>query len=164
MRVLKMACVGLALLVPAGCGHFRSGSAPSEEDVLNVPARLPSGMPVPVLDWETIATSADRAHQTMAILTGNNTAVQSAATGVYPEGSQLALLTWLAREDPHWFGGRIPGSFIALETVTVTRGGDGKIAATYRRYAGNPLREVADTAHADSRKAAILGTQASVMP
>jgi hypothetical protein len=100
----------------------------------------------------------------MALLSGNDVAVKYAGTETYPEGSVLALTTWLAREDPHWFGGRIAGSFAALETVTVARGADGKLAAIYRRYAGNPLREVTNAADADARRAVLLGMRASLMP
>ena len=158
----RLAVVTLAVAM-AGCGHRE----PTEEDVLNVQARLPAGMPVPAMDWRVIASSVDRTHLatgTMSTLTGNDVAVKYAGTEVYPVGSKLALLTWLERDDPHWFGARIPGSFVGLETVTVERGADGKAVAIYRRYAGDPLREVTDAANAEMRKAAILGMRYSVMP
>ena len=160
MRILRLASLGFALVVLAGCGHH----APSEADVLNGEAKLPAGLPVPALDWRTISSSVDRAHGTMNLLTGNDVAVKYSGTETYPEGSQLALTTWLQREDPHWFGARIPGSFVGLETVTIARGADGKIAAVYKQYAGEPLREVTDAANADARKAYILGMRASEMP
>jgi hypothetical protein len=150
---------GLVLVV-AGCGH----RGPAETDVLNTEAKLPAGLPVPAMEWRVISSSVDRAHQTMATLTGNDVAVKYAETGAYPEGSVLALVTWLQRDDPHWFGARIPGSFVGLETVTVVRGADGKLAAVYRRYAGEPLREVRGTADADARKLVLLGMRWSVMP
>jgi hypothetical protein len=100
----------------------------------------------------------------MATLTGNDLAVKYAGGDVYPVGSVLALTTWLERDDPHWFGARIPGSFVGLETVTVERGADGKPAAVYRRYAGDPLHEVTDAATAETRKAVLLGMRYSPMP
>jgi hypothetical protein len=159
MRMPRLAIVILAVAM-VGCGHRE----PAEDDVLNVQARLPVGMPVPAMDWRVIASSVDRTHATMATLTGNDVAVKYAGTEVYPVGSELALLTWLERDDPHWFGARIPGSLVGLETVTMERGADGKIGAVYKRYAGDPLREVTDAANAEMRKAAILGMRASVMP
>ena len=157
--MLRLAVVTLAVAM-TGCGH----RGPAEDDVLNVQARVPAGLPVPAMDWRVIAASVDRGRQTMATLTGNDVAVKYAGTEVYPVGSELALLTWLEREDPHWFGARIPGSFVGLETVTVERGADGKVTAVYKRYAGDPLREVTDAANAEARKAAILGMRVSVMP
>jgi hypothetical protein len=162
-RMLRLIGAGVALIALAGCGSRE----PAEDDVLNVQARLPHGMPVPAMDWRVISSSVDRAPQatgTMATLTGNDVAVKYAGTEVYPVGSQLALATWLERDDPHWFGARIPGSLVTLETVTMERGGDEKVTAIYKRYAGDPLREVTDAANAEARKAAILGMRSSPMP
>jgi hypothetical protein len=167
-KMLRLIGVGAVLIALAGCGSRK----PAEDDVLNVQARLPQGMPVPAMDWRVISMSVDRTHQaagTMATLTGNDLAVKYAGSGVYPVGSELALATWLERDDPHWFGARIPGSFVALETVTMERGGDGKATAIYKRYAGDPLGQlrevlVTDAGGAEARKAAILGMRASVMP
>src|SRR5579862_2347832 len=114
MRALLVGCMGLVLTLLAGCGH----RAPTEEDVLNGQAKLPAGLPVAPLEWRAIASGVDRAHGatgTMTLLTGNDVAVKYSGVGTYPEGSQLALVTWLQRDDPHWFGARIPGSFVALE-------------------------------------------------
>jgi|SRR5579859_2408702 len=160
MKTLRLAWFGVVLILLAGCGH----RAPTEEDVLNGQAKLPAGLPVAALEWRTIASSVDRAHGTMDLLTGNDLAVKYSGSGSYPEGSQLALVTWLARDDPHWFGARIPGSFVSLELVTVARGADGKLAARYKRYAGEPAREVTDSAAAEGRKTRILGLRAAVMP
>jgi hypothetical protein len=153
----------LALMV-AGCGHGGGHRGSAEEDLLNVQAKLPAGMPVPAMDWRVIASSVDRVHSTMSTLTGNDMAVKYSGTDTYPVGSQLALMTWLQRDDPHWFGARVPGSFAGLETVTVERGADGKSSGVYRRYTGDPMREVVNSSGVEARKSAILGMRASVMP
>jgi hypothetical protein len=158
MRMLRV--VFLGLVVVTGCGH----RGPGEADVLNTEAKLPAGLPVPAMEWRVISSSVDRVHQTMALLTGNDVAVKHGGTDGYSEGSELALVTWLQRDDPHWFGARIPGSFVGLETVTMVHGVDGKPTAVYKRYAGEPLREVTDAANAEARKAVLLGMRASVMP
>ena len=168
MKILRLAATGLAVIALAGlvigCVTGCGTRKPAGDDVLNVQARLPHAMPVPAMDWPVISSSIDRTHQTMSTLTGNDLAVKYSATDVYPVGSQLALTTWLERDDPHWFGARIPGSFVALETVTMERGADGKVTAHYTRYAGDPLREVTDAAVAEARKTAILGMRPSGMP
>jgi len=160
MRSFRLACLGTVLMLAAGCGH----RAPTEEDVLNGQAKLPAGLPVAPLEWRTIASSVERAQGKMDLLTGNDLAVRYSGSGSYPEGSQLALVTWLQRDDPHWFGARIPGSFVSLEVVTVARGADGKLAASYNRYAGDPARDMTDPAKAEGRKARILGMRAAAMP
>jgi hypothetical protein len=163
-KLLQLVVAGVALMALAGCVTGCGSRKPAEDDVLNVQATLPAGMPVPAMDWRAISTSVDRAHQTMSTLTGNDMAVKYSGTEVYPVGSVVALATWLERDDPHWFGARIPGSFVGLETVSMERGGDGKVTAIYRRYAGNPLREVMDAATAETRKTAILKMRYSPMP
>lgn len=53
---------------------------------------------------------------TMSMLYGNGVVMQSvyargntsASAPVYSPGSVLALVTWVQRDDPHWFGARIP--------------------------------------------------------
>jgi len=151
--------LGMALIAFEGCGLH----CPGERDVLNVEAKLPDGIPA-VLDWRVVASNVDRTHETMAILTANEVAVKSVGTGAYSDGSELALVTWLERDDPHWFGARIPGSFVGLETVTVSRNADGKLATIYKRYAGEPLHEATNTTNSDARKAEILGMGYSEMP
>ena len=159
-RAVRLAGFSAALAVLAGCGH----SKPSTADVLNVEAKLPADMPVPALDWRTVTSSVDRAHGTMAMLTANDKAIFYAGSGNYPAGSVLALTTWLQRDDPHWFGARIPGTLVSLETVTMEATADGKVTATYKRYAGNPLRDVTDNSSAESRKAAIVAMRYAPMP
>lgn len=160
---MRLGGLGLALILMAGCRH----RTPTEADVFNEQAQLPAGLPAPVMDWRTIASSVDRAHGisgTMSLLTGNDVAVKSAGDSAYADGSVLALVTWLERDDPHWFGARIAGSFVGLETVTIARGADGKVAAVYKRFAWEPLREITGAPDADARKAYILGMRPSVMP
>ncbi|MFZ0761861.1 MAG: hypothetical protein WAM69_18090, partial [Candidatus Sulfotelmatobacter sp.] len=50
----------------------------------------------------------------------------------------LALVTWAQRDDPHWFGARIPDTPLSVEFVQV--GGAGE-ASSYRRFAGPGLTE-----------------------
>lgn len=156
-----VAAAVVALL--SGCGMKN----PQEADVLNVEARTPSGLPIAAQEWRMITSGIDRhdrEHGTMTMLTGNDVAVKYAGSGIYPAGSELALTTWLERDDPHWFGARIPGTFVSLETVEVKAGADGKPAAEYHRYEGNPAHEVKDATNAESRKTYLLGMTASEMP
>jgi hypothetical protein len=160
LSVLLPVLLLVTALLIAGHGHH----PPTETDLLNREAALPAPLPASVLDWRAINSSVDRAHGTMALLTGNDTAVQAAtAAAEYPEGSELALTTWLQRDDPHWFGAKIPGTFVSIETVTIARAADGKPAAIYKQYTGNPLHEVTDTSTA-ARQAAILSMHASQLP
>ena len=54
----------------------------------------------------------------------------------YPPGAVLALVTWGQREDPHWFGARIPDVPASVEFVEV--GGESK-TDSYSRFVGSGL-------------------------
>jgi hypothetical protein len=155
-----------ALLLVVGCTHH---PAPSETDLFNQQAALPATLPVPVLEHRVIASSVDRQQGTMSTLTGNDIAVTSAraaTSSAYPEGAILTLATWNQRDDPHWFGARIPATPRTVETVSITRDTHGQLVPTYQLFAGNPLQLVAhpDPTQSAARQADILAQRASVMP
>jgi hypothetical protein len=50
----------------------------------------------------------------------------------------LALVTWAQRDDPHWFGARIPDKPLSVELVQVAAAGRPNL---YRRFAGRDLLE-----------------------
>jgi hypothetical protein len=156
--------VGVAALVMCtiGCSH----RTPMERDLLNVDAALPAGLPVHPLEWRVITSSIDRQDHTMATLFGNDAAVTSARSATssvtYPRGSQLSLVTWMQKDDGHWFGARIPQRFVSLELVTVA-GTGGKTPAKYERY--GPDGRIAGGSDQDAaREKAILAERASFIP
>jgi hypothetical protein len=158
-----------ALLLVIGITGCSQHPAPSETDLFNQQAALPASLPVPVLENRVISSSVDRQQHTMSTLTGNDiavTSVRAATPSAYPEGSVLTLATWNQRDDPHWFGARIPATPRTVETVTITRGANGQLLPTYHLFAGTPLQLVVnpDATQAAARQAEILAQRASVMP
>ena len=146
MKVRVIGCV-LALMV-CGCGRKKIADA----DLYNVQAAVPTGLPYPVMEWKAITAVVDRGSGTTGTLFGNDAAVSAARAGVaYPAGAVLGLVTWQQREDPHWFGARIPGSVVSVEFV-VAGGAD-------RLFVGTPWREVAGTSGKE-----IVGMKAAVAP
>lgn len=137
MRMRVVACA-LMLAVVCGC----SGKKITDADLYNVQAALPSGLPYPVLEWKAITTVVDRGNEadagTTATLFGNDASVAAARVGTaYPAGAVLGLVTWRQRDDPHWFGARIPGAVVSVEFVVVGA------TTVCREFAGAPLREMA---------------------
>ncbi|MCW5889300.1 MAG: heme-binding domain-containing protein [bacterium] len=109
----------------------------------------PAGvLPVDPLAWRVVAAAVDPAADTMATLFGDAAAVAAARAGTpVPPDASLARVTWRRRDDPSWFGARIPG---ALEAVEVVRDG------VYRRWEGAPLAVApTDPAGADARARAL---------
>src|SRR5580658_3223902 len=85
------------------------------------------------------------------------------ATGrPYPAGAVLALVTWAQRDDPHWFGGRIPDAPRSVEFVQVMTPGQPR---GYRRFAGAGLNEDQATAtEAEQRISFVLALEPAELP
>lgn len=117
------------------------------EIVNNRAASLPASLPFQPLGWRPITLFVDPRTLTIAALFGNEEAARSVQAGIaagnqseptYQPGSVLALVTWAERDDPHWFGARIPDLPRSVEFVQVD--GAGK-PDSYRRFAGPDLTE-----------------------
>jgi len=109
-----------------------------------------------------ITSMVDTGTHTMSTLYGNELAVNCARSGVpYKPGSTLTLVTWTQREDPHWFGGRIPQRIASEEMVVYTAGGE----VDYRYYAGPGMtRKVVPAGSSTDRVQYITSQKASVVP
>jgi hypothetical protein len=129
-----------------------------EQVVNNAAASLPSSLPWQPLGWRPITMIVDPKTHTTATLYGNDTAMQAldrrGAPGLaYSSGSVLALATWAQRDDPHWFGGRIPGAPQRVEFVQISagRGTNG-----YRVFEGSALVETHPAAGDAARRASFI--------
>lgn len=99
-----------------------------EESLNNQAAALPPNLPFNPLAWNAITMFVDPATHTMSTLYGDTRAMQAAHGEPAVPGAVLALVTWQQRDDPHWFGGRIPGKAISVEAVAIGP------HPTYQRY------------------------------
>jgi len=141
-----------------------------EEVVNNAAAALPPRLPYQPLGWSAITMYMDPKNGTMATLYGNDEAMRgmqargaNAVGGpAYPEGAVLALVTWTQRDDPHWFGARIPGDPQSVEFVQVA--GPGR-ESNYRRFAGTGLVEDSNAASgAAQRTSFVMGLAPARLP
>jgi hypothetical protein len=113
------------------------------EAVNNNAAALPANLPYQPLNWNAITMYVDPKTHTTATLYGNDAAMQAARPAsqqapIYPAGAILALVTWVQRDDPHWFGARIPDSPQSVEFVQISTPAQ---PPTYRRFTGPGLAE-----------------------
>jgi len=129
-----------------------------EEIVNNAAASLPGSLPWQPLDWRALTMYVDPKTHRTATLYGNDTAVRAlepgdAAAAVsppgYPSGSVLALVTWAQRDDPHWFGGRIPDTPLKVEFVQTSSGNREDV---YRVFEGKGLTESRASAQNAARR------------
>ena len=106
----------------------------------------------------------------MSTLYGNDIAIQYARTNSkhdYPSGSQIALVTWTRRDDPRYFGARIPDHIKSIEFVSVNASPDGGAPSyAYQRFEGNPLAKTQSDQSAPPSPSglALLNQRAAVLP
>jgi Cytochrome P460/Haem-binding domain len=131
-----------------------------DEVVNNLAAGLPSTLPYQPLNWRAITMYVDPKSRTTATLFGNDAAMRAlqprgadptgpASNPSYPAGAVLALVTWVQRDDPHWFGARIPATPESVEFVKVAGPG---LRSNYRVFAGLGLSENKPTASASEER------------
>jgi hypothetical protein len=140
------------------------------EEIVNNAAALPGTLPYQLLGWSPITMYMDPENHTMAVLYGNESALRSlnlrsadaAAAPAYSQGAVLALATWIQRDDPHWFGARIPDAPQSIEFVQVgLEGGKNE----YSRFSGAELAQAtADDTTAAMRIKLILGLAPARLP
>ena len=130
---------------------------------------LPASLPFQPLRWSAITMYVDPTNQTMATLYANEAAMRfvsirpaNGPAPAYQAGSVLALVTWAQRDDPHWFGARIPDAPRSIEFVQVAAAAEG---SRYRRFADSGLQEIHPTATtAALRMSFVLGLPPARLP
>jgi hypothetical protein len=144
-----------------------------EEVVNNRAAALPASLPYQPFAWNAITMCVDPKTHTTATLYGNEAARQAVqprdpaaaspnSAPKYPAGSVLALVTWAQRDDPHWFGARIPDSPQSVEFVQVPAAGQ---TTSYRSFAGPSLAEAQPASSLATQRASfILGLVPASLP
>lgn len=155
------------------------------DDLLNNnAAALPANLPDQPLAWNAITMYVDPRTRTTATLYGNEIAMQAVrargnargdargdalgdaqgagpAAPAYLANSVLALVTWAQRDDPHWFGARIPNVPLSVEFVQVSAG----TSNSYRRFSGASLDEDHPPANATAERTNfILGLTPAKLP
>lgn len=141
-----------------------------EEVVNNRAAALRASLPYRPLAWRVITLFVDPKSRATSVLFGNDAAMDSVhargaaadAAPAYAPRAVLALVTWAQRDDPHWFGARIPDAPQSVELVEVPAAGQ---PGRYRRFAGAGLGEdLPLQAVAAQRMNFILGLPPAVLP
>jgi Cytochrome P460 len=144
--------------------------ASMQEVVNNQAAALPSALPYQPLEWNVITMYVDRNSHTLSALFGNDDAIlaiRSRQAGLrhppaYPQGAVLALVTWAERDDPHWFGARIPATPRSVEFVRV---GPQSAASSYQRFEGTGSTAQPNTVDvAARRRSFVLSLAPAILP
>jgi mono/diheme cytochrome c family protein len=139
------------------------------ERVNNAAAALPASLPYQPLGWSPITMYVDPKNLTTAALFGNDAAMRAVhprerGTDLpkYGAGAVLALVTWTQRDDPHWFGARIPDRPVSVEFVEMAAS---QQQSRYRRFEGANFAEAAwPSSVATQRMNFILGLEPVRLP
>jgi hypothetical protein len=139
---------------------MQTAQVPGEEIVNNQAAARPASLPYQPLDWHAITMYVDPNAHTMSALYGNDVATQcvnvhsnAPRAPAYAPGSVLALVTWAQRDDPHWFGARIPAVPKSAEFVQAAASGQ---MNHYRRFTGGGLAETHLVATEEVKRATFI--------
>jgi hypothetical protein len=141
-----------------------------DDIVNNSAAALPANLPYRPLTWNPITMYVDPQTHTLATLYGNRAAMEGVqmrgapplGEPKYSTGAVLALVTWAERDDPHWFGARIPAIPESVEFLQVAGTGQ---TISYRGFAGKGLvEEHAAASVAAQRTSFMLGLTPAPLP
>jgi len=98
----------------------------SRNDQFNERAAVMPVLPFDPFAASLVSLSVDRSRSTISALFSHSSTRR-----------ELLLITWSERDDPHWFGARIPGDFLTAEYVGSTRGAP----SVYIRFSKNAAGE-----------------------
>jgi hypothetical protein len=121
------------------------------------------------LDWRLITLFVDPKTRTVAVLFGNDAAMravdartaQAGMAPAYPADAALELVTWAERDDPHWFGARIPDAPVSVEILQV---GSAAGSNVYQRFTGDGRADPQAATLADARTKFLLGLAPAQLP
>jgi Cytochrome P460 len=164
----RQACVALLAAIALSCCACGCSSVTQPPPAtINEGASLTGQLPANPLQWKVITSMVDRSAGTMSTLYGNDAAVGYARSNAghdYPPSAVIALVTWSQREDPRWFGAKIPAEAKMVEFVTAGTSSDGKPAYSYEQYQGKPLQKsVSQPANVVADRTAFLLSQRSAV-
>jgi hypothetical protein len=163
MKASQAASIVIAMTI-VGCGTQN----PRTVARVDSEASLNGQLPWQPLDGYVITTWIDPHAGTMATLYGNDVAIAQARTNdrtVYPPGSSVSLVIWKQKEDPRWFGAKVPASVQSVEFVTIGGTPDHTLYS-YRRFEGSPATQTvsADGPAPNERSVFLLAHRLSPMP
>ena len=121
------------------------------------------------LDWRLITLFVDPKTRTVAVLFGNDAAMravdartaQAGMAPAYPADAALELVTWAERDDPHWFGARIPDAPVSVEILQV---GSAAGSNVYQRFTSDGRADPQAATLADARTKFLLGLAPAQLP
>jgi hypothetical protein len=162
----RFVCLLNSLIAIYACGCAKEN--PRVLTTVDLGASLTGPLPWDPMQGKVITTWMDSGSETMSTLYGNDVAIDHArkSTEQCAAGAIVSLVTWTQREDPRWFGAKIPGKVQSVAFILVRRASNQEIDYSYRRFGGQPLRQsrIEDGQATGKRVEYLLSQLPSVMP
>lgn len=129
----------------AGCNSQRG------PEFINEEASLPQSFGFNKMGLSVITSFINHNNHTMATLYGNSIAVSELNNTIHSEaGSQkhaenrervLLLVTWSQKDDPYWFGAKVPDQLLSIESLKSTDVFSMRAKIRYQIYRGEGSRD-----------------------
>lgn len=114
---------------------------------------------------KTITTFINTHNYTTSTLYGNENAYKAMLnSGSINNDKTLVLITWKQKDDPNWFGAKIPGSLVSIETLKTNTTFKDEHNIVYEFLPGSHSEKIIPTSDTDKRIKDILTLQPAVMP
>lgn len=133
----------------------------------NEQASLPEKFNFKEMKLKAITTFIHPENHTTSTLYGNENAYNALLhSDSTPSNSSknLVLITWKQQDDPKWFGAKIPGSLVSIETLKTNTNFKDLQNITYEFLPGGHLEKNIPASDNGKRIKDILAVQPAVMP
>lgn len=155
---MKIICLLSLILICCSCstGHKNEG--------VNEAASLPAGFDFEKLGLRVITSSINHNNSTMSTLYANETALRELNNKTYSAFGDriLVLVTWKQKDDPYWYGAKIPGYLKSMELVKTDRSFSDTPNISYQYF--EEKNRLSDTSNNRERINRILHMRPSEMP
>ncbi|MHC6201527.1 hypothetical protein [Elizabethkingia miricola] len=142
-----------------------SCSSKKEYETVNKNASLPENFDFNAMNLKVVSSSINLKKQTMITLYGNPSAINE-LKGIPDKDDNkeriLALITWSQKDDPYWYGAKIPDHLLSVEVIKSEKSFIENSKIQYQRYEGKYLKKV--NVDGTNRINKILSIKPSIMP
>ncbi|RQO40865.1 hypothetical protein DBR39_07990 [Chryseobacterium sp. KBW03] len=142
-----------------------SCSSKKEYEAVNENASLPESFDFNAMNLKVVTSSINHKKQAMTTLYGNIPAIDELKGNAGKEEHTeriLTLITWSQKEDPYWYGAKIPDHLLSVEVIKSRQPFSDHSEISYQRYEGKDLKKV--DASGTERIHTILSMKPSIMP
>ena len=147
------------------CVFVVSCNSKKQYEPVNENASLPASFDFNAMNLKVVTSSINHKKQTMMTLYGTDLAIDDLKDNpgkVNGKERILALVTWSQKDDPYWYGAKIPNNLLSVEVIKSKLPFSENTEIVYQKYEGKELKKV--NADGTNRVSTILSMKPSIMP